>query len=119
MKFFAVAALAVLSGVHAADSVSTTITCPGCPSVVPTPEMVTRSALPTTSCTEKPLTVVSNTKGAAGAAAPTGGSGSGSDSGSGAAATPSAQVPVSGASNKMGSVGGVAAAAVVAAVYLL
>ncbi|KAJ4265117.1 hypothetical protein NW762_005363 [Fusarium torreyae] len=116
MKFFAVAALAVLSGVHAADSVSTTITCSGCPSAVTTPDMVTRSALPTTSCTEKPLTVVSNTKGGAGAAAPTG---SGSGSGSGAAATPSAQVPVSGASNKMGSVGGVAAAAVVAAVYLL
>ncbi|KAM0562293.1 hypothetical protein ACHAPJ_001980 [Fusarium lateritium] len=118
MKFFAVAALAVLSGVHAADSVSTTITCSGgCPSAVTTPDMVTRSALPTISCTEKPLTVVSNTKGgagAAGAAAPTG-----SGSGSGAAATPSAQVPVSGASNKMGSVGGVAAAAVVAAVYLL
>jgi hypothetical protein len=55
--------------------------------------------------------VVSNTKGGGGAAAPTG---------SGAASTPSAQVPVSGASvNKKGSVGGMAAAAAIVAVYML
>ncbi|KAH7243606.1 uncharacterized protein BKA55DRAFT_575175 [Fusarium redolens] len=111
MKFTIVAALAVLSGVHAADSASTTITCSECPSAVTTPDIVTRSALPTTSCTEKPLMVVSNTKGGGGAAAPTG---------SGAASTPSAQVPVSGASvNKKGSVGGMAAAAAIVAVYML
>ncbi|KAF5596787.1 uncharacterized protein FSUBG_8742 [Fusarium subglutinans] len=113
MKFTLIAALAayaVLSGVHAADSVSTTITCSSCPSAVTTPDIVTRSALPTTSCTEKPLTVVSMTKGGSGAAASTG---------SGATSTPT-QVPVSGASiNKKGSVGGMAAAAVMVAVYVL
>ncbi|EGU75010.1 hypothetical protein FOXB_14482 [Fusarium oxysporum f. sp. conglutinans Fo5176] len=114
MKFTIIAALAayaVLSGVHAADPASTTITCSSCPSAVTTPDIVTRSALPTTSCTEKPLTVVSNTKGGSGAAAPTG---------SGAASTPTAQVPVSGASiNKKGSIGGMAAAAAMVAVYML
>ncbi|KAF4420560.1 hypothetical protein F53441_14379 [Fusarium austroafricanum] len=110
MKFFIITTLAVLSGVHAADSASTTITCSSCPSAVTTPDMVTRSALPTTSCTEKPLMVVSNTKGASGAAMPTG---------SGAGSTPSAQVPVSGASNKMGSVGGMAVVAAVVAVCMI
>ncbi|KAG5755639.1 hypothetical protein H9Q69_003397 [Fusarium xylarioides] len=110
MKFTIIAALAVLSGVHAAESASTTITCSSCPSAVTTPDIVTRSALPTTSCTEKPLTVVSLTKGGSGAAAPTG---------SGAASTPTAQVPVSGASIKKGSVGGMAAAAAMVAVYML
>ncbi|KAF5644988.1 uncharacterized protein FTJAE_2612 [Fusarium tjaetaba] len=110
MKFTLIAALAVLSGVHAAESASTTITCSSCPSAVTTPDIVTRSALPTTSCTEKPLTVVSMTKGGSGAAAPTG---------SGAASTPTAQVPVSGAGIKKGSVGGMAAAAVMVAVYVL
>lgn len=57
------------------------------------------------------MTVVSNTKGGSGAAAPTG---------SGAASTPTAQVPVSGASiNKKGSVGGMAAAAAMVAIYML
>ncbi|EWG46173.1 hypothetical protein FVEG_06738 [Fusarium verticillioides 7600] len=110
MKFTIIAALAVLSGVHAADSASTTITCSSCPSAVKTPDIVTRSALPTTSCTEKPLAVVSMNKGGSGAAAPTG---------SGAASTPTAQVPMSGASIKKGSVGGMAAAAVLVAVYML
>ncbi|KAF5709357.1 hypothetical protein FMUND_10123 [Fusarium mundagurra] len=110
MKFTIIAALAVLSGVHAAESASTTITCSSCPSAVTTPDIVTRSALPTTSCTEKPLAVVSMTKGGSGAAAPTG---------SGADSTPTAQVPVSGASTKKGSVGGMAAAAVMVAVYML
>ncbi|ENH70487.1 hypothetical protein FOC1_g10012418 [Fusarium oxysporum f. sp. cubense race 1] len=110
MKFTIIAALAVLSGVHAADPASTTITCSSCPSAVTTPDIVTRSALPTTSCTEKPLTVVSNTKGGSGVAAPTG---------SGAASTPTAQVPVSGASVNKGSIGGMAAAAAMVAVYIL
>ncbi|PNP81633.1 hypothetical protein FNYG_04659 [Fusarium nygamai] len=110
MKFTIIAALAVLSGVHAAESASTTITCSSCPSAVTTPDIVTRSALPTTSCTEKPLAVVSMAKSGSGAAAPTG---------SGAASTPTAQVPVSGASIKKGSVGGMAVAAVMAAVYVL
>ncbi|KAF4339641.1 hypothetical protein FBEOM_6424 [Fusarium beomiforme] len=110
MKFTTIATLAVLSGVYAADSASTTITCSECPSAVTTPDIVTRSALPTTSCTEKPLTVISNTMGGGGAAAPTG---------SGAASTPSA-VPVSGASiNMKGSAVGVAAAAVIFAVYMI
>ena len=54
---------------------------------------------------------MSNTKGGSGAAAPTG---------SGAASTPTVQVPVSGASvNKKGSMGGMAAAAAMVAVYIL
>ncbi|KAF5002124.1 hypothetical protein FGRMN_607 [Fusarium graminum] len=111
MKFFAVAALAVLSGVNAAESVSTTITCSSCPSAVTKPDIVTRSALPTTSCTAPALTVVSNTKGSSGAAAPTGAN-------SGAASTPTAQVPVNAAGvNKMS--GGVVAAAALAAAYML
>ncbi|KAM0233177.1 hypothetical protein ACHAPO_007254 [Fusarium lateritium] len=112
MKFFVVASAALLSGAYA-ESASTTVTCAGCPTAVATPEMVTRSALPTVSCTDKPLKIVTNTKGASGVAAPTG-----SDSGSEPAATPT-QVPVSGASaNKMGGAG-MAVAAAVAAVYLL
>ncbi|PTD04868.1 hypothetical protein FCULG_00000294 [Fusarium culmorum] len=78
------------------------------------PDIVTRSALPTVSCTDKPLKIVTDTKGASsGMAAPTG-----SDSGSAPMYTPT-QVPVSGASaNKMGGAG-MAVAAAVAAVYLL
>ncbi|KAF5017571.1 hypothetical protein F66182_10480 [Fusarium sp. NRRL 66182] len=130
MKFYVMAALAgnaslphdalsrlwltiypALSGVHATASASTTITCPGCPLAVATPDIVTRSALPTMSCSEKPLTAVSGTWASSGVAAPTG---------SDAAPTPSAQVPVSGASmNKMGNIGGVAVVAAVAAVYML
>ncbi|GKU07075.1 hypothetical protein FLAG1_09963 [Fusarium langsethiae] len=114
MKFFVVSSLAFLSGAYAAESASSTVTCAGCPSAVTTPDIVTRSALPTVSCTEQPLKIVTNTKGASsGVAAPTG-----SDSGSGPVSTPT-QVPVSGASaNKMGGAG-MAVAAAVAAVYLL
>ncbi|KAL4724751.1 hypothetical protein ACLX1H_008196 [Fusarium chlamydosporum] len=113
MKFYVIAGLAFLSGAYAADSVSTTITCSSCPSAVTTPDIVTRSDPPTTSCTEKPLMVISNTEGGSGVAAPTG-----SDSGSGSASTPGAQVPVSGASaNKMGGAG-MAVAVALAAAYL-
>ncbi|CAF3478609.1 hypothetical protein SNK03_010878 [Fusarium graminearum] len=110
MKFVVVASLAFLSGAYA----ESTITCSGCPSAVTTPDIVTRSALPTVSCTDKPLKIVTDTKGtSSGMAAPTG-----SDSGSGPMPTPT-QVPVSGASvNKMGGAG-MAVAAAVAAVYLL
>ncbi|KAL2681101.1 hypothetical protein Neosp_008704 [[Neocosmospora] mangrovei] len=111
MKFYAVAALALLSGVQAAESVSTTVTCSSCPSHSSTPDMVTRSALPTVSCSEKPLTVVTDASWSSGAAAPTG---------SMPVATPSATVPVNGASsNKMGAMGGVVAIAAVAAGYML
>ncbi|UZP40685.1 hypothetical protein NXS19_008501 [Fusarium pseudograminearum] len=54
MKFFVVASLAFLSGAYA----ESTITCSGCPSAVTTPDIVTRSALPTVSCTDKPLKIV-------------------------------------------------------------
>ncbi|KAM0191948.1 hypothetical protein ACHAPA_006766 [Fusarium lateritium] len=110
MKFTIAATLAVLSGVYAAESAST-IVCPECHAAATTPDIVTRSALPTTSCTAPALTVVTNTKGGSGAAAPTG-------AGTGAASTPTAQVPVNAAGiNKVS--GGVAAAAALAAVYML
>ncbi|KAG5665362.1 hypothetical protein KAF25_009487 [Fusarium avenaceum] len=111
MKFTIAATLAVLSGAYAAESASTTITCPECHAAATQPDIVTRSALPTTSCTAMPLTVVTNTKGGSGAAAPTG-------AGTGAASTPTAQVPVNAAgANKVS--GGVAVAAALAAVYML
>ncbi|RSL71538.1 hypothetical protein CEP54_001322 [Fusarium duplospermum] len=89
--------LLVLSGVQAAESVSTTITCSSCTPHSSTPDMVTRSALPTISCSEKPLTVVTDESWSSsmpsGAAAPTG---------SMPSSTPSPAVPVNGASsNKM------------------
>ncbi|KAM0435870.1 hypothetical protein ACHAPT_002761 [Fusarium lateritium] len=112
MKFYTVAALVLLSGVQAAETVSTTVTCSSCPPHSSTPDMVTRSALPTISCTEKPLTVVTDESwSSSGAAAPTG---------SMPASTPSAAVPVNGASsNSMGALGGVLAVAGVVAGCLL
>ncbi|KAH7258474.1 hypothetical protein FSOLCH5_007423 [Fusarium solani] len=115
MKFYVVAALALLSGAQAAESVSTTVTCSSCPSHSSTPDMVTRSALPTISCSEKPLTVVTDESWSSsmpsGAAAPTG---------SMPASTPSPAVPANGASsNKMGTMGGVLVIAAVAASCIL
>ncbi|KAF5006427.1 hypothetical protein FDECE_7187 [Fusarium decemcellulare] len=110
MKFI-VAALTILAGVQAADSMST-VTCSGCPPVSTTPDIVTREPLPTKSCTEKPLSVITN-----GAEAPTGSSGAAMPTGSMPGETPSA-VPVSGASGiKSGSMGAMIAVAIAA--YML
>ncbi|KAF4980021.1 hypothetical protein FZEAL_3883 [Fusarium zealandicum] len=114
MQFYIVAALALLSGVQAAGSESTTITCSGCPPASTAPDMVTRSALPSSSCTAKALTVVTNTgtAGGNGAAMPTGGSMP--------ASTPTASVvPVNGANGNMGNVGGVLVIAAAAVGYML
>ncbi|KAF4466333.1 hypothetical protein FALBO_6811 [Fusarium albosuccineum] len=111
MKFSIVAALALVASVQAADS--TTVTCPDCPAVSSTPDIVTREPLPTTSCTEKPLTVITG-----GAEAPSMSSGAAMPTGSMPGETPSA-VPVSGASGiKSGSMGAIIAVAAVAA-YML
>ncbi|RSM14383.1 hypothetical protein CEP52_001493 [Fusarium oligoseptatum] len=115
MKFYIALTLTLLSGAQAAESVSTTITCSSCTPHSSTPDMVTRSALPTISCTEKPLTVVTDdswsSSMSSGAAAPTG---------SMPASTPSPAVPVNGAgSNKMGTMGGVLAIAAVVAGCML
>ncbi|KAJ4319261.1 hypothetical protein N0V84_006452 [Fusarium piperis] len=111
MKFYVAIAISFLSGAQAAESASTTVTCSGCPPHSSTPDMVTRSALPTISCTEKPLSIITDESWSSslssGVSAPTG---------SMPASTPSPVVPVNGASsNNMGTMGVVLVIAAVAA----
>ncbi|KAH6652370.1 hypothetical protein BKA67DRAFT_538185 [Truncatella angustata] len=57
-----VAALSALAaGAHASANTSTTVVCSACPSHASTPDIVTRSPVPTVSCTAAPLTVISST----------------------------------------------------------
>ncbi|GAB0136983.1 hypothetical protein EsDP_00005266 [Epichloe bromicola] len=65
------ALLAALTGAQAQDqaaSSETIVACEACKSVSSTPDMVTRSPLPTTPCTAPALVVVSATGGAMGPA---------------------------------------------------
>ncbi|KAL3961347.1 hypothetical protein ACCO45_002870 [Purpureocillium lilacinum] len=109
MRFVHIVGLTALTTVRATGS---TVQCSACPPASSTPDIVTRSALPSTPCTAPPLTVISG-----GTGMPSGVPTSGVASPTGSGTPPvSTLPPVAGASN--GHVSGAIALAV-AAIYFL